>query len=64
MPNIYEKQGILQEAIKDAEWRLGSYLAMDGCEKTDKYAQDQISRIRQWATELDKMLTAEVTLDE
>lgn len=50
--NCYEKQGVLQAAIEDAERRLGSYLAHEGCEKTDKYAQHQISLIRDWAKQL------------
>lgn len=61
--NPYEKQGTLHEAIQDAERRLGSYLAMDGCEKTDAYAQQQITRIRDWSEQLDRMYNKEVTYD-
>lgn len=61
--NPYEKQGTLQEAIQDAERRLGSYLATEGCEKTDKYAQYQIKRINDWSKQLDTLYNKEVTED-
>ena len=55
MANSFERQTLYQTAIEDAERRLGSYLAMDGCEKTDSYAQQQIAKNRSWAEKLDKM---------
>jgi hypothetical protein len=60
--NPYEKQGLLLESVKDAEWRLGSYLCMDGCEKTDRYAQTQISLIKKWTNELEALLKEEITV--
>lgn len=42
-------------AIKDAEWRLGSYLAANGHEKTDQYAKKQIELINQWTKEINEL---------
>ena len=48
--NTYEKQSLLMEHIQDMEKRLGAYLWLDGCEKTDLYAQNLISAIKaSWA---------------
>jgi len=50
--NCYEKQGLLNEHIQDMEKRLGAYLWVDGCEKTDKYARSLIAEIQAGRNEL------------
>jgi hypothetical protein len=53
--NLISQDG-LAYMIFDAERRLGSYLASDGNEKTDVYAQKQIKLIKQWTEELNQSL--------
>ncbi len=55
MPNLYEKREMFALAIEDAERRLGSYLAHDGCEKTDNYAKKQIGLINKYSEELNNL---------
>ena len=35
-------------AIEDAERRIGSYLCMEGTEKSDQYVQHQLKLINEW----------------
>ena len=44
--NIYEKHNLLVEQVHELEARLGGYLCLDGCEKTDAYAQTLIQAIK------------------
>lgn len=36
-----------EDLIRDAEWRIGSYIATGG-NSTDEYVQEQIRKIRDW----------------
>jgi hypothetical protein len=54
--NSNERQNTLSRLIFDAERRLGSYIASEGNEKTDDYAQKQIAFINQWSKELYDLL--------
>lgn len=58
--NVFERQAVLQDAIRDAEWRLGSYLAIETCEKTDAYAKHQIRLINAWEKELNELCSVQL----
>lgn len=49
------KDELLLHMIRDAEWRIGTYIASGGT-SSDKYVKDQISRIEKWYDELNKVL--------
>ena len=57
--NQYEKFSLMQELIQDLEKRLGQYLCMDGCEKTDEYAKGLISSIQRCRLDLAKLCKPE-----
>ena len=58
--NVYEKQGLLAEHIQDMERSLGAYLWVDGCEKTDTYAQALITAIKASRADLAELLNRPV----
>ena len=58
--NPYEKHSLLVEHIQDMEKRLGAYLWMPGCEKTDRYAKDLIDAIQASRAEISEMLNRPV----
>ena len=62
--NQYEKFSLIQELIQDLEKRLGQYLWLDGCEKTDKYAEGLILSIKSYRLDLAKLCEIEVTANE
>ena len=43
----------LTELIKDAEWRIGSYISGGG-HSDDLYVQDQLKKIFDWTDEIHK----------
>lgn len=43
-----------EKLIKDAEWRIGSYIAQGGNQE-DKYVKEQIVRIHKWEIEAAKI---------
>ena len=45
-PNHYEQYTLISEEIENLSRRLGEYLSVDGCEKTDEYAISIISAIQ------------------
>ena len=61
--NQYEKFSLIQELIQDLERRLGQYLWLDGCEKTDAYAKGLILSIQRYRLDLAKLCETEVTAD-
>ena len=50
--NWCEKASLVRVHIEDMEQRLGAYLVLDGCEKSDVYAQTLIRAITMWHNEL------------
>lgn len=40
-----------QELIRDAEWRIGSYIASGG-NSEDEYVKDQVQKIQTWTDKL------------
>jgi hypothetical protein len=45
---------MLENAIKDAEWRIGSHVVATG--EVDNYVKKQIQRIGEWSEELNSIL--------
>lgn len=43
-----------EKLIRDAEWRIGSYIAQGGNQE-DIYVKEQIARIRRWEIEAAKI---------
>lgn len=52
-PKGVPSKELLEEFIRDAEWRIGSYIATGCSSSQDKYVQEQIAKIRVWAELLD-----------
>ena len=61
--NQYEKFSLIQELIQDLERRLGQYIWLDGCEKTDEYAKGLILAIQDYRLSLAKLCEHEVIVD-
>ena len=59
----YEKSNILRDNISDWEQRLGSYLGMEGCEVTDKYARVVLNKIRESRAALNRLTNEPVAPD-
>ena len=62
--NQYEKFSLIQDLIQDLERRLGQYLWLDSCEKTDTYAEGLILSIQRYHLDLAKLCEIEVTANE
>ena len=50
--NFYEKSGLIQAQIGELERRLGEYIWVSCCEKTDKYASSLIDAINEYRADL------------
>jgi len=50
---LSEEIALYEKAITDAECRIGSYIAMEGTEKSDQYVQEQIAKIKEYYYELE-----------
>jgi hypothetical protein len=62
--NVYEKHDLLQEHIEDMKRRLGRYLWVEGCEKTDAYARTLISAIQDARADIIKLIDMPIKDDE
>ena len=58
--NAYEKHSLLADHIQDMEKRLGAYLWMPGCEKTDRHARCLIYSIKASRDAIAEMLNRPV----
>jgi hypothetical protein len=59
--NCYEKHSLMMDNIEYLEKRLGAYLSIDGCEKTDSYAKALIEGIAESRANIIELLNRPVS---